>query len=72
MFQFFSSIVDLIGIVINFVVESFQLLFLIVSSIIKSLAWLLVLLQSLPPWLMAFVVVPICLSILFQVLNKGS
>lgn len=72
MFQFFASIASLIDIVVNFVVNMFQLLFTTMTSIIRAVSWLFLCIAYLPGWLTAFLLVPVALAVVFQVLNKGS
>lgn len=72
MFQFFASIASLIDIVVNFVVNMFQLLFTTMTSIVRAVSWLFLCIAYLPGWLMAFLLVPVALAVVFQVLNKGS
>ena len=72
MFQFFASIASLIDIVVNFVVNMFQLLFTTMTSIIRAVFWLFLCIAYLPGWLTAFLLVPVALAVVFQVLNKGS
>lgn len=72
MFQFFASIASLIDIVINFVVNMFSFLYTVIESVIRSVAWLILCISYLPGWLTAFLLVPVSLSVVFQVLNKGG
>lgn len=72
MFQFFASIASLIDIVVNFVINMFQLLFTTMTSIIRAVSWLFLCIAYLPGWLTAFLLVPVALAVVFQVLNKGS
>ena len=72
MFQFFASIASLIDIVVNFVVNMFQLLFTTMTSIVRAVSWLFLCIAYLPGWLTAFLLVPVALAVVFQVLNKGS
>lgn len=72
MFQFFNSIAGLIGIVVNFVVNMFQLMVMVVTSVIRAVSWVILCVSYLPGWLTAFILVPVALAVIFQVLNKGS
>ena len=72
MFNFFSAIAGFITTVVNFVVNMFLLLIEILTSMVRAVTWLFACLSYLPPFLVGFVVVPISLAIIFQVLNKGS
>lgn len=72
MFQFFNSIAGLIGIVVNFVVNMFQLMVMVVTSVIRAVSWVILCVSYLPGWLTAFILVPVALAVIFQVLNKGG
>lgn len=72
MFSFFAAIASMIDIVVNFVVNMFQLLFTTVSSVIRAVSWLFLCIAYLPGWLTAFLLVPVALAVVFQVLNKGG
>lgn len=72
MFQFFGAIASFITTIVNFVVNMFQLLIEILTSMVRAVTWLFACLAFLPPFLVGFVVVPISIAIIFQVLNKGS
>ena len=69
MFQFFGAFVTTI---VNFVVNMFSLMIEILSSMVRAVVWLFACLAFLPPFMVGFVVVPISIAIIFQVLNKGS
>lgn len=72
MFQFFGAIGAFITTIVNFVVNMFSLMIEILSSMVRAVTWLFACLAFLPPFLVGFVVVPISIAIIFQVLNKGS
>lgn len=72
MFAFFDSVAALIDIVVNFVVNMFMLLWTTITSIGKAVAWLILCISYLPGWLTAFILVPVALSVVFQILNKGD
>lgn len=72
MFNFFQSIAGFISSIVGYVVNMFSLLIELLLSMIKGVAWLFGCIALLPPFLTAFVVVPVSLAIIFQVLNKGS
>lgn len=72
MFSFFDAISGFVTTAVNFVVNMFLLLIEIFSSMVRAVSWLFACLAYLPPFLVGFVVVPISLAIIFQVLNKGS
>ncbi len=72
MFQFFDAIAAFITTIVNFVITVFELLIELLRSIVRAVTWLFVCVSYLPPFLVAFVLVPISIAIIFQVLNKGS
>lgn len=72
MFQFFESIGNFIKTIVDYVVDLFQLLLNLVKLIFKAQAFLIEVIQSLPPFLIVFFLVFVSLAILFQILNKGS
>lgn len=72
MFQFFSAIGAFITTIVNFIVNMFELLIEILTSMVRAVTWLFACLAFLPPFLVGFVVVPISIAIIFQVLNKGA
>ena len=72
MFQFFGAIGAFVNTIVNFVVNMFSLMIEILTSMVRAVTWLFACLAFLPPFLVGFVVVPISIAIIFQVLNKGS
>lgn len=72
MFAFFDAVTFLISIVGNFIANTFLLLFSVITSIFRAVTWLFLCIAYLPGWLTAFILVPVSLSVLFQVLNKGG
>lgn len=72
MFKFFEAIAGFISTIVNFVVNLFEMLVLVITNIARSIAWLIACISYLPHWLVAFVVVPISLAVVFQIINKGS
>lgn len=72
MFAFFDAVTSLISIVGNFIGNSFLLLFSLVGSIFRAVTWLFLCISYLPGWLTGFVFVPVALSVIFQVINKGD
>lgn len=72
MFQFFNFIVSMIELLVNYLVRGFELLVMILTSMISGVAWLITMIGYLPGWLSAFILVPIALAVTFQVMNKGS
>lgn len=72
MFQFFGVVGAFVTTIVNFVVNMFSLMIEILTSMVRAVTWLFACLAFLPPFLVGFVVVPISIAIIFQVLNKGS
>ncbi len=72
MFQFFSSIAGFITSIVGYVVGMFSMLVDLLLSMAKAVVWLFACIAYLPPFLTAFVLVPVSLAIIFQVMNKGS
>ena len=72
MFAFFEGIVSFVTTVVNFVVNLVEIVVFILLAIVRSVTWLFACISYLPPFLVAFVVVPVAIAIIFQVLNKGS
>lgn len=72
MFQFFEGIAGFITSLVGYLVNMFMLLIELLQSMLNAVAWLFGCIFILPPFLTAFVVVPISLAIIFQVVNKGS
>lgn len=72
MFAFFNSVSALVDIVVNFVINMFQLMYTTITSVIRAVTWLFLCIAYLPGWLTAFILVPVSLAVVFQVLNKGD
>lgn len=72
MFAFFDAVAAFAETIVNFVVNMFQLLITTFTNIIRAVAWLFVCIGYLPGWLTAFIIVPVSLAVIFQVLNKGG
>ena len=72
MFQFFGAVGAFVTTIVNFFVNMFSLMIEILTSMVRAVTWLFACLAFLPPFLVGFVVVPISIAIIFQVLNKGS
>lgn len=72
MFEFFASIAEFITSIVHYVVNLFLLLIELLVSMGQAVLWLFSCLIYLPPFMTAFVVVPISLAICYQILNKGS
>lgn len=72
MFQFFNSVASIFYTAVNFIKNSLEMVVNVVINAGRSVVWLIACLSYLPPWLVAFVVVPISLAVIFQIINKGS
>lgn len=72
MFQFFDAVAAIFQTVVNYIVNLITMIVFVIINVVRAFGWLFVCIQYLPGWLIAFVVVPISLSIVFQILNKGS
>ncbi len=72
MFEFFNAVGGFVTTIVNFIVNVFEILSMVLGSMIRAVAWLFACLAYLPPFLVGFVVVPISIAIIFQVINKGS
>lgn len=72
MFKFFEAIASIFITVVNFIVNMFELIIVVISNIARAVSWLFLCIGYLPPWLVAFVIVPVSLAVIFQVINKGS
>lgn len=72
MFSFFSSIAGVITTAVNYIVNFFMMLVTLLVSMARAVVWLFACIAALPPFLTAFVLVPVSLAIFFQVMNKGN
>lgn len=72
MFSFFEGIAALLTTIVSFIVNMFGLLVEILYSMLRAVTWLFACLAYLPPWLVGFVVVPVSIAVIFQILNKGG
>lgn len=72
MFSFFDSVANVFTTVVDFIIGLFSMLFGLVQMIVKAFAFLVSVINCLPPFLIPFALAFICIAILFQVLNKGG
>ena len=72
MFQFFQSIANLIGIVINFIVSTFKMIMLIITQIPQAVAFVVTSVAYLPPFLVTFVMLFVATILIINLINKGS
>lgn len=63
MFAFFSSVIQLIGFVINFVINVFKMLIMLVTQIPKAIAFIVLSVTYLPPFLVTFIMLFIAISV---------
>lgn len=72
MFQFFSAISGFITTIVSYIINMFSMLLILLGSMVSGIGWLFAMIALLPPFLTAFIVVPVSLAIFYQVINKGS
>ena len=72
MFQFFESIAGFITSLVNYLVNFFDMLLVLVRSMVQGVEWLFMMIALLPPFLTMFILVPVSLAIFYQLLNRGS
>ncbi len=72
MFKFFDSIIQLIGFIINFVINMFKMLIMLITQIPKALGFITLSVSYLPPFLVTFVFLFIAVSVIVTILNKGE
>ncbi len=72
MFKFFDSIVEVIALVINFVINAFKMLILLITQIPKALAYLTAVFGYLPAFLSTFIVIFIAIAVIVTLINKGD
>ena len=72
MFKFFDAILSFVETIVSFIWDMVQLLITVVVNITRAVAWLFLCIGYLPPWLTAFIIVPVSLAVIFQIINKGD
>lgn len=72
MFKFFDGIAAFLSTIVAFIYNSFQLLISVLTNIARAVSWLFICIGYLPGWLTAFIIVPVSLAVIFQVINKGD
>ena len=72
MFNFFSSIADIIGTVVDFVVSFFSNLAIVLVRSGQALAYVIAVIGYLPAYVKVFVLAMIGVSAILFVLNKGD
>ena len=72
MFEFFNSIIDWIQVLVNYLVSFFKFLITFITMIPKGLGWLVLMFGYLPAFVSAFAVTFVVISIVLQIMNKGS
>lgn len=72
MFEFFDSIIQLIGFVINFVISAFQMLITIVTQIPVALSFITTAVVYVPAYLKTFVLLFVGTCVILNIINKGD
>lgn len=72
MFQFFSAIAGIIGLVADALVSFIVGIISLLITMVRAVAWLFSIIVFMPPFLTAFIAVPVSLAIMYQVINKGD
>lgn len=72
MFQFFDSIANLIGFIINFVISAFQMLLTVITQIPVALAFVSTAVVYLPAYLKTFALLFVGTCVVFNIINKGE
>lgn len=72
MFQFFESIGGFLTSLVDYLINFFGMLLVLVRSMVQGVEWLFMMIALLPPFLTMFVLVPVSLAVFYQLLNKGS
>lgn len=70
MFSFFDSILDWIKMIADFVVSAFKMLIDLLSILPRAIGWLVTLGDFLPPFVGAFLFVPVAFAVLLFILNR--
>ena len=70
MFKFFDSIVEVIALVINFVINAFNMLILLITQLPKALAYLTAVFVYLPAFLSTFFVIFIAIAVIVILIIK--
>lgn len=72
MFEFFESIAGFITSLVNYLINFFDMLLVLVRSMVQGVEWLFMMIALLPPFLTMFILFPVSLAVFYQLLNKGS
>nr|WP_303038095.1 hypothetical protein [Enterocloster clostridioformis] len=72
MFNFFQSIADTIGMIIDYVISLIQMVLFFITSIPKAVAYIGAIVLYLPVFLRAFVLLFISIAVILQIMNKGE
>lgn len=72
MFKFFDSIAEVVALVINFFINAFKMLILLITQIPKALAYLNAVFAYLPAFLSTFIVIFIAVAVIVTLINKGE
>lgn len=72
MFSFFSSIGGFITSIVNFIIKSFEVLYLLLKTIVNAFTFITSTLIYMPSFVLTFVVAIVSFCVFVQILNKGS
>ena len=72
MFNFFDSIANLIGFVINFFISAIQMTLTIITQIPVALAFIASAVAYLPAYLKTFALLFVGTCVIFNLINKGE
>lgn len=72
MFSFFSSIGGFITSIVNFIIKSIEVFYLLLKTIVNAFTFITSTLIYMPPFVLTFVVAIVSFCVFVQILNKGS
>lgn len=72
MFNFFTSIANLIETVITFVISFFTSLIAVIGRAVQALAYIVVMIGLMPNYVRVFILAMVGVSAILFVINKGS
>lgn len=72
MFQFFDGITLLINTVIQFVVNSVQMIMIIIAKVPIAIGFIVTSVSYLPPFLASFAMLFMAVTVIINMINKGD
>ena len=72
MFNFFESIANLIGFIINFFISAIQMLLTVITQIPVALTFIASAVVYLPAYLKTFALLFVGTCVIFNIINKGD